>query len=269
MKKQIYMRKLLRKIFRKANYYLQNNTFQRRLVATKGRKPGSIILYDRLFLYHHGNAFFDSYYEIFKKKIYQFEAGSKKAVIIDCGANMGLSILYFSKNYPEAEIIAFEPDKTVLPCLEKNIYSQELKNVILHKKAVWIENTALKFYTDNGMGGRIDMEYSGQKPETVEAVRLKNFLSRPIDMLKIDIEGAEYHVLKDCEDRLHHVNHIFIEYHSVIKEEQFLGEILQILKRNNFRYHLGESFSKKKPFVDQILVCERFDLAINIFAYKN
>lgn len=262
------MRKFLKRIYRGAKYYLKYNAFQRKLAATQGRKPGSIILFDKKFFYHHGSAFFDSYSEIFRKKIYQFKPRSSKPVIIDCGANMGLSLLYFSRTYPEAEIIAFEPDETVLLCLEKNIESQNIKNVFLHKKAVWVEDTTLNFYTDFGMGGRIGIEYCGQKAQTVGAIRLKSFLCRPVDMLKIDIEGAEYRVLNDCEENLHHVDHIFIEYHSVKNEEQYLGEILQILKRNGFRYHLAESFSRKKPFVDQLLVCEKYDLAINVFGYK-
>jgi Methyltransferase FkbM domain len=87
-------------------------------------------------------------------------------------------------------------------------------------------------------------------------------------MLIIDIEGSEFNVLKDCEDLLFNLNHIFIEYHSFYDEEQHLEDILNIVKRQGFRYYLKESFSRKKPYVDDKLVCERFDMAINIFAYK-
>jgi FkbM family methyltransferase len=182
---------------------------------------------------------------------------------------MGLSILYFSKIYTNAEIIAFEPDEAVLPFLEKNIQSQKLMNVDLHKKAIWIEETELMFYTDNGLGGRIGKEYKNQIPKSIKSVRLRNFLNRPIDMLKIDIEGPEYIILKDCEDLLFNVDHIFIEYHSFFDEDQHLDDLLNILKRQGFRYHLKESFSRDRPFKDNGLVNEKFDMAINVFAYKN
>ena len=182
---------------------------------------------------------------------------------------MGLSVLYFSKLFPSSRILAFEPDETVLPFLEKNIESQNLKNVELHKKAIWIEEKELSFYTDNGLGGRIGVEYNNQKPTKIKSVRLRDFLNQPIAMLKIDIEGAEYQVIKDCEDRLHNVQHMFIEYHSTYNEEQHLEDILLAIKNQGFRYHLSKSFSRRKPFVDKRLVCEKYDMAINVFAYKD
>jgi hypothetical protein len=48
----------------------------------------------------------------------------------------------------------------------------------------------------------------------VESVRLRDYLDKPIEMLKIDIEGPEYNT-KDCEDVLFNVSYIFIEYHSL------------------------------------------------------
>ena len=78
----------------------------------------------------------------------------------------------------------------------------------------------MRFYTDSGLGGRVEMEYGERIPTKVKTVRLKNFLHRSIDFLKIDIEGAEYEVLKDCEEFLFNVDKIFVEYHSIYNEEQ-------------------------------------------------
>jgi hypothetical protein len=155
-----------------------------------------------------------------------------------------------------------------LPFLEKNILNYNLNNVKLYKNAVWIEEKELKFYTDNGMGGRLGYEYKEQDYKLIKALRLKDFLNKKIDFLKIDIEGAEYAVLKDCQDSLKNVDNIFVEYHSDINEHQHLDDVLKILKNTGFRYHLKESFSRKSPFINSQIVCERFDLAINIFAYR-
>lgn len=260
----------MKRLFRIAfKYFSKDSIFQRALINSKKINEGKIILFKKEFNYHYGLAFYDTYNEVFGSEIYEFKTKNSNPIIIDCGANMGLSILFFSIKFPNAEIIAFEPDDSVLPFLEKNIHSQGIKNVELHKKAVWNEETELTFYTDNGLGGRIGMEYDNQVPKIVKAISLRNFLEKPIDMLKMDIEGSEYTVLKDCENLLHNINHIFVEYHSFYDEEQHLDDILNILKRQGFRYHLRQSFSRKKPFVDSKLVCEKFDMAINIFAYKN
>ncbi len=265
------MKKEIKKIFKVLKYYLCYSSFQKMFLDSKTKQEGKIILFDKEFYYHYGLAFYDTYKEVFENNIYEFKTNSPKPIIIDCGANMGLSVLYFSKKHPKAEIIAFEPDEAVLPFLEKNIQVQEIKNVKLYKKAVWTEETELQFYTDNGLGGRVGKEYDNQTPKLIKSLRLRDFLDKhcSIDMLKIDIEGPEYIVLKDCEDLLFKVNNIFIEYHSFYDEEQHLDDVLSILKKQGFRYHLKQSFSRKRPFIDNILVNEKFDMAINVFAYKH
>ncbi|MEZ4802519.1 MAG: FkbM family methyltransferase [Gelidibacter sp.] len=264
------MKKLLKNIANKINHTFFTSHWDRELIRVKNNLDGGIIvLYEKPFHYHHGRSFYDTYKEIFESRIYEFKTKSEKPLIIDCGANMGLSVLYFSKNYKNAEIIAFEPDLAVLECLNKNIHNQNLDNVILYDKAVWKDNADLKFLSDKGMGGRLSTDFIAQEPQIVQALRLKDFLNRPVDMLKLDIEGAEYIVMKDCENQLHNVKHIFVEYHSSIDEEQHLEDILSILKHKGFRYHLKQSFSRTRPFVDSRVVCQKFDMAINIFAYRN
>lgn len=226
-------------------------------------------VFGKKFYYHLKPAFDVTFEELFKKGIYTFTTSNPNPVIIDCGANMGLSLLFFSVNYPSAKIYAFEPDTSVLECLEKNIETYQMHNVELIKKAVWNKNETLEFFTDKGMGGRLANSYSDQVPTKVEAIRLREFISdKNIDILKMDIEGAEYVVIKDCEPILKQIDNIFIEYHSMENEEQKLDELLLILKRNGFRYHLSQSFSRNKPFIDKDLVNEKIDLAINIYGYK-
>lgn len=258
----------MKNIFKIAKNYIWRSSFHKAFLKSKYKLEGKIILFEKEFYYHWGGPFYDTYNEIFRDNIYEFNTTALKPIIIDCGANMGLSLLYFSRRFPNGKIIAFEPDETVLPFLEKNIKSQGLKNVELHKKAVWNEETEVSFYTDYGLGGRIGMGYKNQQPKVIKTMRLRKLLNKSIDMLKIDIEGAEYTVLQDCENLLYNVKHIFVEYHSFYDEEQHLEDILNILKRQGFRYHLRQSFSRSKPFVDEILVCEKYDMAINVFAYK-
>lgn len=262
------MKKIIKKILFLIKYYIFKTAEQRSLLETRKQNVGSVKLFNKDFHFHNGYAFHETYKEIFEGNIYKFNPINTNPIILDCGSNMGLSVLYFSKNYPNSQIIAFEPDAAVIPFIEKNIVSQEINNVVLHKKAVWIEETELKFFTDNGLGGRVGLEYKDQNAIVIQAVRLRDYLNQPIEFLKIDIEGAEFQVLNDCKDVLHNVNHLFVEYHSFYDEQQHLDDVLQIIKDAGFRYHLRESFSRSSPFVDKKIVCEKFDLAINIFAYK-
>lgn len=230
--------------------------------------PGGIQLYNHQFNFHDARCFYDSYLEILKDEIYKFTTDSENPLIIDCGANMGVSVLFFAREFPGAKIIAFEPEEAIYNVLKKNISSYGLSNVELHQKAVWNSETVLEFTSDHGMGGSVANTFSNQQAVKVHTVRLADFLQEKVDFLKLDIEGAEYIVLKDCEPLLKNVEKLFVEYHSFINQEQKLEEILDMLKRAGFRYHLKQSFSQSRPFIDKVLACENMDMAITIFAYR-
>lgn len=225
-------------------------------------------VFDKPFKFHHGPSFAESYIEIFETEIYRFKATPGSNIILDCGANMGLSVLYFSQNYPDHQIIAFEPDPEIFAILKENVETFDLKNVTLYQKAVWTQTETLKFFTDGGMGGRIGNEYSNQKPQIIEAVPLLDYLTENVDFLKIDIEGAEDTVLKYCGENLQKAKHIFFEYHNNVNSKQTLHELLALVESLGFHYYIKESATRKRPFIDTRLICESFDMAINVFCYK-
>lgn len=239
------------------------------LLKEKYGVKGTIKVDGRNFTFHDARCFYDTWQEIVHNKMYEFASSSAKPYIIDCGANMGLSVFYFARQYPGAEIIAFEPEAAIYDILKKNIETYSLSNVKAYKKAVWESETTLKFYSDHGMGGSVTNVFKKQKPVEIETLRLANFINKKVDMLKLDIEGAEYTVLKDCAHLLNNVENIFVEYHSFINKEQQLDDLLLLLKAQGFRYHLKESFSRKRPFIERNCACENMDMAINVFAYRH
>ncbi|MEJ7692549.1 FkbM family methyltransferase, partial [Daejeonella sp.] len=131
-------------------------------------------IFGKPFKFNDGRSFHDTYLEIFQNNIYQFIPDKNRNTIIDCGANMGLSVLYFSQNYPDHQILAFEPDPAIFSILEENVKAFKLDNVILYNNAVWDKEDTLTFFTDNGMGGRVGNSYADQKPSLVKTVRLKD-----------------------------------------------------------------------------------------------
>lgn len=253
----------------KKRFFTQIGREKARIKKQPRYKKGTISLFNKNFYYHDNLSFIDTYNEIFENEIYKFNPHDSKKTILDCGANMGLSVLYFSLNYPDHQIIAFEPDDEIFLILEENIKTYNLNNVQLIQKAVWDKEETLEFFTDSGMGGRIGSSFSNHIKKSIQATRLKNYLADDIGFLKIDIEGAESNVLIDCKNDLQSVNYIFFEYHGHYKEPQKLHELLTILYNNGFHYYIKESSTRQKPFIDDGLICEVFDMAINIFAYHN
>lgn len=213
-------------------------------------------------------SFIGQYREIIERDSYAFNTDSKRPLILDCGSNIGLSIIKFKDNFPDARIIGFEPDPKIFKVLGSNINSFELKNIEIHQKAVWVKNGTLMFEQEGSAGGRVTDE-SSAKLIKVNSIDLKQFLNANIDLLKIDIEGAEATVLADISDSLTNVKNIFVEYHSLINHDQDLGKILSVLRKNGFRYYLEPGgIISKQPFISR-KEKNGFDNLINIWGYKN
>ena len=255
------MNKIIDKIFPSKSAKELNRLYkQKRYTSGLSTLFGFPIYFaDALTLIHGGD-------EIFKKQIYLFETKKENPLIIDCGANIGLSVIYFKKLFPESKIIAFEPDKQLFSILKKNV--ENYNDIKLFDKAVWINDGTIDFQEEGGFSGRIPKIGDTKNIVKVSSLRLKNIINQPIDMLKIDIEGAEYEVIKDCADVLHFVDKIFIEYHSHINEPQKLNELLTILTNAGYRYHIQEAYTRDRPFVDKELMLG-MDLQLNIFGYRN
>ncbi|WP_162053119.1 FkbM family methyltransferase [Pontibacter pamirensis] len=207
--------------------------------------------------------------ELFGENIYKFTATHDKPYIIDCGANLGMSVIYFKNLYPNSEIVAFEADPHIYSFLKKNIDSFELTKTSCINKAVWnTSGSQLSFLSEGGAGGRLETISGEHKFVEVETVRLKDYLNKKIDFLKIDIEGAEYKVIEDCADNLHFVENLFIEYHSFPSVKQNLHLILEIVTTAGFRYHIKEAFVSSEPFVER-RINFGMDLQLNIFCYRD
>ncbi|HMU59985.1 MAG TPA: FkbM family methyltransferase [Chitinophagaceae bacterium] len=219
------------------------------------------------FFYQNPQEFLHGIKEIFIEKIYKVSLPDNP-YIIDCGANIGLSVLYFKNIFPDAEILAFEPDERNFSLLEKNIRSFNLSNIGLRKEAVWNEDTWINFTEEASMSSKIEMNGSGSKK--VKASRLRDFLNRKVDFLKIDIEGAEYTVLCDIADKLKNVDNMFIEYHGNYDQQIELTKLFVILTENNFNYYIKEALSVyNHPFIQEKNNKIVYDIQLNIFCHKN
>lgn len=208
--------------------------------------------------------------EIFNKEIYKFRSDNSHPRIIDVGANIGLSTIYFKLHYPNAKITAFEPDPLAYEALEKNVITNHrFSDIELINKAVWNEDTEIEFTTNKADGGSLSVNKPGFNKIKIETLRFRNFLlqQKNIEFLKIDIEGAESEVIPDCYDCLSKVKFLFLEYHSFVNEEQQLSKIIDILKSSGFRIYVQTNFCSTQPFF-KIAPSLNQDLQLNIFAIR-
>lgn len=174
---------------------------------------------------------------IFQKKLYDFDAVREDPFVIDGGAHIGSFSMYTLSRYPGASVLAFEPEDKSWGHLNANL----LRNAPV--------GSASRIRTvKKGLGGfdgRIGFDmresdgstaYAASTNSTVSVCRLSPYLDRPVDYLKLNIEGAELEVLREIEPRLHLVREICIEYHGFPEVGQRLHEVLEFLHRNGFRY---------------------------------
>jgi FkbM family methyltransferase len=215
------------------------------------------------------SSFLYMYDEIFGKGIYDFPASSTKPFIIDCGSNIGLSIIRLKTLYPDATIIGFEPDSALHEIAVKNIKAANCaENVTLHQVAVSSSIGSENFYRDGADGGSL-LATPETTAETVPTVALSQYINQPVAFLKIDIEGAEYEVLKEVSPCLHFVENLFVEYHSYTSKPQRLAEILALLEGAGFRYYLEHVGIRSENIFKKVHQYHGMDLQINIYGYRH
>lgn len=215
--------------------------------------------------FYNGQEYLYGIKEIFIDEIYK-QSLPPECNILDCGAHIGLSVIYLSSICPSARIVAFEPDEKNFALLQKNMISHQLKTVVLKNEAVWTEDTELRFTSEGNMSSRIVSDNTGTI--TVKATRLKNYLNKHIHFLKLDIEGAEYPVIKDIASDLQNVNKMFIEYHGNFNQNNELLDILNIVENADFLFYIKEATPVyKHPFsIDGSR--KQFDVQLNIFCFR-
>lgn len=213
-------------------------------------------------------SFLVMYNEILERQLYKFNTSSENPFIIDAGANIGLAIIYFKQLYPNASVLGFEPDPIAFETMKYNIQQLGLSDVEVLQKGVWNKETLLPFFAEGADAGRIALESDQENIKQTSTVRLKDYLNRHIDFLKIDIEGAETTVIHDCGDSLRNVDKIFVEYHSFQDQKQVLHNLLNVLFEMGFRYYIQQiGISSPMPFVE-IKSYLKMENQLNIFAYR-
>jgi len=195
--------------------------------------------------------------EIFLDQEYHFVSRKMSPFIIDCGSNIGMSLLYFKTLYPDAEILAFEPDEAAFSCLEANVKANKLRGVAIARKAISNKEGPIDFYYDADNPGSLGMstrfERMPKQKCLVEATVLSKYVDREVDFLKIDVEGVEQTILEELGQagKLSHIYQMVIEYHHhIVRHEDALSRLLELLERSGFGYQVAATM--RRPLQGQV-----------------
>ncbi len=192
----------------------------------------------------------------FLRRYNDFYTPNPNPLIIDCGSNIGVSILRYKELYPNARIVAFEPDPQLFQVLERNVRRNALENIECIQRAIWAESGQqqfISFRSGDSQAGRIDMN-DPEDAETdselfdVKTVWLGEYLQNKVDFLKLDVEGAELVVLESCKELLFNVCQMMVEVHYRVYKPDFLIKILDLLKEAGFHIAIYQYLQIPEPF---------------------
>lgn len=160
--------------------------------------------------------------QVFYRNEYDLNFYVEPETILDCGANVGMTSVYFANKFPNATIIAIEPEKFNFQMLVKN--TENYKNVHCLNYGLWSKTTNLEVI-DRGEGSWafVVREVEYENANSIKAISIDEIMRKfdieKIDVLKIDIEGSEKEVFeRGAEKWLPKVKTLVLELHDNVKK---------------------------------------------------
>lgn len=226
--------------------------------------------------YHYSKraSLYGMFREIFIDQNYYIPPTDATLTIIDCGTNIGVSLLYFRTQAPNATIIAFEPNPHTYKIVRTNIEQNNL-NVTVHPVGLGSKKSTATFFTDihdlasqsASTTGHLATKNYEQTSFPVGIEPLSSYITGPVDILKLDVEGAEGEVLAELarSGSLKHIKQIFIEYHyDGVHTTYPLSTMLETLATAGFTYAINSSINLPYTIPDTA-VC----FSYKIIAWRN
>lgn len=203
--------------------------------------------------------------EVFLSKEYYFKTKNERPLIIDCGSNIGMSVLFFKMIYPQAIITAIEPNPDTFKLLKKNVAQNKLKDIKLLNCCLSNKEGFEKFYIPNienaSLIASIYEERGNAEHFSVRSIRLSDLLiDIQVDLVKIDIEGAERKVFQDLvqSNVISNSNFYLLEYHHKIEGlSNILTKILDRFEEEGFEYSLKANYKRMNTFQDILIAFYR------------
>jgi FkbM family methyltransferase len=154
----------------------------------------------RVKLRARSSAHLDALDHIFVQGAYSDPRVDNPRVILDLGGNVGFASVFFACRYPAARIICVEPAETPQKTLRANI--APFSNIEVVQVAVTDQDGTVNFYEGpTDIGSSLSRREGSSEARPVQGKTLRSLLREAeverVDLLKVDIEGAEWDVLRD------------------------------------------------------------------------
>jgi FkbM family methyltransferase len=195
-----------------------------------------------------GTSDLSSFKQIFIKEEFKNlkKIDRKIETIIDAGSNCGHVSIYLSKLFPNAKIIAIEPDTSNCSVIRKNI--KHYKNIKLLKGGVWHSDSNLKIFNPDTKNWSFRVEEVKESEGDFKGYNLKTIMNKynfkKIDILKMDIEGSEKNVFeKNYKYWLSKTKLGFVEVH-----ERYARGVTKIINKRIKEYKFKTSQEGEKLF---------------------
>lgn len=160
--------------------------------------------------------------QVFIDREYDLPIGDMRPkFIIDGGANVGCASVFFAQKFPQASIWAFEPERSNYEILEQN--GKRFDNITTMKAAIWSSDTYVEIQNPNDEKWAFRVQQAATDGSSrVQALSIPSILKMAgadrVDILKIDIEGAERELFDESSAHwIHRVDVIIIELHDWIR----------------------------------------------------
>ncbi len=242
--------------------YRALHRFHRRLRSRRRGEGAEVEYRGRVIRLCDPPSFLSAWDEIFVNRIYDIgDIPSGRPVLVDAGANIGLAALYWKIRYGEFRYLGFEPDPAVAACASENLRAWAVDGELLGLAVAGEEGEA-GFIVDGADGGRL-----GEGALRVRTTRLSRFLPEAVDLLKIDVEGAEAVVLEEVAPVLARVRNIFVEWHGR-SGEAGLGRSITLLEDAGFDCHVQVAVGTRRPFMREFASGAPFFQNLNIYGVR-
>lgn len=188
--------------------------------------------------YPSPNALLSFVDQILFRRLNDFVSARPTPRVLDCGANIGYTTLHYKRQFPGARITAFEPDPAFVSLLRRNLAANQATDVEVVEAAVWTAEGRAAWVMESTDGSRLAETHAnteGGRLVEVRTVDLRAYLSEDVDLLKIDVEGAEFTLLPHLRGALDRVKNVLVECH-VAEQAHYLGlgRILDTLRAAGF-----------------------------------
>jgi FkbM family methyltransferase len=194
-----------------------------------------------------GTSDLDSFGQVFVIGSYNVlkVADISPSIVIDAGANVGMSAVYFANQFPDAHIIAIEPDPTNLAVLRCN--SQAYSQIEVWHAGLASASCRLEIVNTDAAKWAIQTQKASiANSDTVPGISMLDVSAainkQRIGLLKLDVEGAEYEIFSGGIDHwLPSVEALTVELHDWIHPDCARIVYSAVARRNFKRYRLSES----------------------------